>query len=1164
VGAHMEFGILGPLEVRNGGVRVAVGGPRQRALLSLLLCNANRVVSRDRLLDELLGDQPSDSAQRLLRVQISRLRKALAVDGDEPRLINRPPGYLLRVEERELDLQEFERLLSAGREALQRGDPEQASTILREAESLWRGRPLADLEFEPFARLEVERLEELRLGAVEERIEAELAVGRHTAACAELETLVEEHPLRERLRGQLMLALYRSGRQADALEVYRAGRSLLVDALGLEPSPELQQLERAILTHDPELQVGRAIPAYDPALRRERALLTHDPAPRLERAIPAHDPALEPAALPPPLPKRLGRRERAVGLAVAFMVAVGIVLVLVSSGVSSVRLAGDEVGAIATGSDQVSSAVRMAGPPTSVAVGGDGAIWVASADAGTLSRIDPKTHMITQIPVGSDPVSVTVAPDGSIWVANSGDGTVSRVSPENDEVVANVRVGAGPSALVATANAVWVANTLNASVSKIDIASDRVVARIPVGSEPAAIAAGAGSVWVADEGDGTVYRLGQQTGAQVAAPIPVGNGPTGVAFGDGAAWVVNSTDGTLSRIDAQSNSVTAVIPVGQGPRDVAVRGRRVWVSDEYGNAIAQIDPVKLAVVNTINTNSAPLGLALAGDRLWFATDGDSAAAHRGGVLDAVASGTYGPIGGDSPTIDPGSAYNPYIWRLLVMTSDGLVGYRRQGGVAGNELVPDLAVALPAPTDKGLTYTFHIRSGIRYSNGVLLRASDFRRGLQRAFKVGGGPIGDLSLIVGSGRCEAHPRTCDLSRGIVADDSMNTVTIHLTRPDPDLFAQLTLPAAYPVPPGTRVHLPARTVPGTGPYEISSYSPDLSKSPQAHGQLVLTRNPYFRQWSAAAQPAGFPNRIVIRTHYSQAQQVTAVEQGRADMTWDPPPPSDLTALSQSFPSQLHQGPARQTSYVWLGVRSAPFDNVLARRAFNYAVDRGALGQLGLGVDGAGGRSTCQLLPPDFPGYVPYCPYTEEPSASGRWLAPDLARAQALVRKSGTQGARVTLLQPSFVPRRFGQTLVATLHAIGYRARLRDVSPTTVFGSPPSFFLRFQAGVIGWYADYIAPAQVIPDLVECSVRAGPNFGNFGHFCDPSIDAKISKALNEESVNPGLASQEWTAIDREIVDLAVDVPLDNQLNSDFVARRVGDYQYNPQWGVLVDQLWVR
>ncbi len=452
----------------------------------------------------------------------------------------------------------------------------------------------------------------------------------------------------------------------------------------------------------------------------------------------------------PPARRRSSRRTFAGVLATALIAAASIVVVLVVGGSAGVRLTADDVGAIATGTGQVALSLPVSSPPSSVAVGKDGAIWVASAAAGTLSRIDAKTHVITQIPVGSDPVAVTVAPDGSIWVANSGDGTVSRISPQNGEVVATYRVGAGPSALVATGRAVWVANTLNASVSRIDLSSD-AVATFPVGSEPAGIAAGAGSVWVADQGDGTVYRLDQQTGAQLAAPITVGNGPIGVAFGDGAAWVVNSTDGTLSRIDAQGNTVTATLPVGQGPYDVAVGPGAVWVSDEYGNAVVQVDPVKLAVVHTTRTSSAPLGLALAGDRLWIATDGNGSAAHRGGILDALASGINGANVGDPPTIDPGSTYNFYVWRVLIMTSDGLVAYRREGGVAGNELVPDLAVALPAPTDNGLTYTFHIRSGIRYSNGFLLRASDFRRGLERAFDVGGGPVADLGLVLGAQKC-----------------------------------------------------------------------------------------------------------------------------------------------------------------------------------------------------------------------------------------------------------------------------------------------------------------------------------------------------------------------------------------------------------------------------
>jgi DNA-binding SARP family transcriptional activator len=253
MGARLEFAILGPLEVRVGGTLVPVGGPRQRALLALLLCHANHVVSRDQLIDELLADQQAGQAERMLRVQISRLRHALADGSGACRVAARPPGYLLLVEPGELDLQVFEERVAAGRCALQQGDPGQAAELLGEAEALWRGRPLADLEFEPFARFEIQRLRELRLLVAENRIEAELALGHHAPLCPQLGQLVAEHPLRERLRGQLMLALYRSGRQADALDTYRAGRSLLVEELGVEPGPELSQLHDRVLAADPGL-----------------------------------------------------------------------------------------------------------------------------------------------------------------------------------------------------------------------------------------------------------------------------------------------------------------------------------------------------------------------------------------------------------------------------------------------------------------------------------------------------------------------------------------------------------------------------------------------------------------------------------------------------------------------------------------------------------------------------------------------------------------------------------------------------------------------------------------------------------------------------------------------------------------------------------------------
>jgi peptide/nickel transport system substrate-binding protein len=286
--------------------------------------------------------------------------------------------------------------------------------------------------------------------------------------------------------------------------------------------------------------------------------------------------------------------------------------------------------------------------------------------------------------------------------------------------------------------------------------------------------------------------------------------------------------------------------------------------------------------------------------------------------------------------------------------------------------------------------------------------------------------------------------------------------------------------------------------------------------------------------------------------------VKAGRADLTWDGPPAGAVAALQQSFPAQVHENTEAATSYLRLNVRTPPFNNLLARRAFNYAIDRRALAQY-VTPDGGVGRPTCQLLPPDFPAYVPYCPYTVDPASSGRWLAADVSKAQALVRESGTMGARVTFVNPSFAGRRFGQMLVRTLRTIGYRARLVEVPGSRYFSSD---WARFQAGVDTWFQDYLAPSDFFQLLVECSdIVTGSNYGGF---CDHRLDTRINKTLATQALNPGVASQEWTAIDRTLVDRAVNVPFRNELDTDFVARRVGNYQYNPQWGVLVDQLWVR
>jgi DNA-binding SARP family transcriptional activator/class 3 adenylate cyclase len=267
VARQFEFRLLGPLEARIGDRPLPLGGAKQRALLALLLLNANRVVSRERLIDELWGDNPPETAVTSVQVYVSRLRKLLPPEA----LVTRPPGYLLEVEPESLDLMRFERLLSDARQA----DSERASRLLREALQLWRGEALAEFSSEPFARVEGARLQDLRLAALEERIEADLALGRHTELIGELEQLIVEHPHRERLRAQLMLALYRSGRQAEALEEFRQARATL-DELGIEPGEQLRRLEKQILTHDRTLETPRRrtnLPAQaTPLIGRTREL----------------------------------------------------------------------------------------------------------------------------------------------------------------------------------------------------------------------------------------------------------------------------------------------------------------------------------------------------------------------------------------------------------------------------------------------------------------------------------------------------------------------------------------------------------------------------------------------------------------------------------------------------------------------------------------------------------------------------------------------------------------------------------------------------------------------------------------------------------------------------------------------------------------------------
>ena len=244
----MEFRILGPLEALDGGKPLSLGGRKRRAVLALLLLHPDETVSSERMVDELWGESAPAGTLKSLQVHISRLRKELP-----DVLVTRGHGYELQIEPDQLDARRFERSLDEARSELAGERPERALALLESGLALWRGPPLADLAYEPFAQAEIARLEDLRLAANEQLIEAKLALGRHSELIGQLERLVEEHPYRERLRGQLMLALYRADRQADALQAYQEARRTLVEELGIEPGERLRELEAAVLGQDPSL-----------------------------------------------------------------------------------------------------------------------------------------------------------------------------------------------------------------------------------------------------------------------------------------------------------------------------------------------------------------------------------------------------------------------------------------------------------------------------------------------------------------------------------------------------------------------------------------------------------------------------------------------------------------------------------------------------------------------------------------------------------------------------------------------------------------------------------------------------------------------------------------------------------------------------------------------
>jgi DNA-binding SARP family transcriptional activator/streptogramin lyase len=615
----LAFGVLGPLEVRSGGKALPLGGPKQRALLALLLLHENEVVSRDRLIDGIWGESPPSTIGAVLNVYLSKLRKLLGSHGADAALVTRPHGYVLRLRPEQLDLHRFERLVREGREALAAGNHGEASARLGEALALWRGPPLADLAYMPFAASRIGRLDELRFGALEDRIEADLALGHHVDVVPELEALVAEYPLRERSRAQLMIALYRTGRQSEALQAYREARRLLAEELGIDPGPELQRLEKAILVQDPSLAPPQA-PAAGP--------LVAEPRSRRHIGALARTAADRPRAL-------VGRVSLLAALAGVVAVAIAVPVLTLGRGdarrpnqesgrTGTVFARDNDIAIVEPEANKIVARVPVGSNPALIREG-DGSVWVADHDDQTVTQIDPESRRVVRtIGIGFRPDDLA-ARDGAVWAISKDEGVLAklpygeisdrferrgfvgferiavddeavwltgghrliRVDPATGRIESRADIPADLNGVAVGADAVWAVSGPTASVLRIDPYTAAVTDRISIVTRPdgrspypVAVAADARFVWVLNGNTATLTKIDPEL-RRIVATLRLGlsRGSVRLATGEGAVWVSSESDGTVTRIDAETDAMTAITVTSfNSPEDVAVAGGLVWVS----------------------------------------------------------------------------------------------------------------------------------------------------------------------------------------------------------------------------------------------------------------------------------------------------------------------------------------------------------------------------------------------------------------------------------------------------------------------------------------------------------------------------------------------------------------------------------------------------------
>ena len=839
-----------------------------------------------------------------------------------------------------------------------------------------------------------------------------------------------------------MLALYRSGRKADALRLYDEARRSLAEELGLEPSESLQQLQRAVLTDDPSL----AAPA---------------------RVAPSRRPLVAQA----PLPLLAGRRAALIGIGGVLVLAAALAVAALavtrdqtSAGIVSVPP--DSLAEIDPDTNRVVAALPVGARPATV-VFAHGALWVANLDDDSVSRIDPQARReAKRIPTGIAPIGLAGGRD-AVW-AIGGDGFVRRIDAFFNRVTRRIRTGrigtvAGgglmAGAVASTSEAVWVLSGGFLSVPRlyrVDPVEGQATAVVTTGDGPAAIAAGFGDLWVADHFENTVSRI-EPPGA-VAETIPVPRGASAVAVGEGAVWVASSLDDKLVRIDPQTNSVEAEIDVGRFPVGIAIGADAVWVANRDDGTVSRIDPESNEVVERIPVGSRPAGIAFAAGSVWVTNQVDArpAAGRSDGTLRIRSS--------DDFETDPHANPEP---QLAYLTCAKLLNHPDAPAPAGTRLVPEVAAALPARSADGRTFTFTIRKGFAFSPPLheSVTAQTFVHSIERGTKLVAVPnptliVGQLAYLQGKA-----PQIA----GVVANGDKLSIT--LVRPASDEFlAQLAQPGYCAVPLNTPLDRSVRELPSAGPYYVAEHEP---------GRLiVLKRNPNYH----GSRPRR-PRQIHVQIGGSSAQVFDDVLAGRADYTYEIPlsagPERELAARYGQASDAARDGrqryfvnPALALGALVLNTSRPLFADARLRKAVNYAIDRRALAHVGhFRFSGDfPAIPTAQYMPPTMPG------------ASRTRLYPlggDLRAARRL--RPDASGTAVVYTCTHAQCRRQAQVIRSNLRELGLDVDIREFPYVELFDRASRPGEPYDILTAWWLADYADPAHYLNDFLGTWYRPRP-----------------------------------------------------------------------------------